>query len=34
MLEERINGYDGLGRHRLVDFDLVIRESAPAAPAR
>lgn len=32
MLEERIAGYNGLGRHRLVDFDLVIRESAPAAP--
>jgi DNA-binding LacI/PurR family transcriptional regulator len=33
MLEERISGYDGIGRHRLVDFELVIRESAPAVPA-
>jgi DNA-binding LacI/PurR family transcriptional regulator len=31
MLEERIAGYEGIGRHRLVDFQLVIRESAPAA---
>jgi DNA-binding LacI/PurR family transcriptional regulator len=29
MLEERIAGFDGLGRHRLVDYDLVVRESAP-----
>ena len=30
MLQERIAGFDGLGRHRLVDFALIIRESAPA----
>ncbi len=30
MLEERIGGYDGIGRHKLVDFSLVMRESAPA----
>jgi DNA-binding LacI/PurR family transcriptional regulator len=29
MLEERIAGFDGLGRHRLVGYDLVVRESAP-----
>jgi len=29
MLEERIAGYAGLGRHRLVDYALVLRESAP-----
>jgi len=29
MLGERIAGFDGLGRHRLVDFELVVRESAP-----
>lgn len=29
MLEERIAGFDGLGRHRVVDFRLVARESAP-----
>ncbi len=29
MLEERIAGFDGLGRHRIVDFALVVRESAP-----
>ncbi|GGF00941.1 LacI family DNA-binding transcriptional regulator [Mycetocola zhadangensis] len=30
MLAERIAGFDGIGRHRVVDFDLVLRESAPA----
>lgn len=30
LLEERISGYAGLGRHREVDFSLVLRESAPA----
>lgn len=34
MLQERIAGFDGLGRHRLVDFVLVTRESAPAAEPR
>lgn len=29
MLEERIAGYDGIGRHRTVDWRLTIRESAP-----
>ena len=29
MLGERIAGFDGLGRHRLVDYELVVRESAP-----
>jgi DNA-binding LacI/PurR family transcriptional regulator len=29
MLGERIAGFDGLGRHRMVDFRLVARESAP-----
>lgn len=33
MLQERVAGFDGLGRHRLVDYSLVVRESAPA-PAR
>ncbi|MGO4690386.1 LacI family DNA-binding transcriptional regulator [Glaciibacter sp. 2TAF33] len=31
MLEERIGGYDGVGRHRIVEYVLVTRESAPAA---
>ncbi|MCU1585450.1 MAG: LacI family transcriptional regulator [Microbacteriaceae bacterium] len=31
MLEERIGGYDGLGRHRIAGFSLVVRESAPAS---
>lgn len=30
MLVERIEGYDGMGRHRLAPFDLVVRESAPS----
>jgi DNA-binding LacI/PurR family transcriptional regulator len=30
MLEERIGGYDGIGRHRVVDYKLVVRESAPS----
>lgn len=29
LLHERISGFDGLGRHAVVDFSLVIRESAP-----
>jgi DNA-binding LacI/PurR family transcriptional regulator len=33
LLEERIAGFDGLGRHRLVEHDLVVRESAPAPSA-
>ena len=32
LLEERIGGFDGLGRHRLVGYSLVTRESAPAGP--
>ena len=32
LLEERIAGFDGLGRHRVVPFSLVPRESAPALP--
>lgn len=31
LLLERIDGFDGLGRHRIVPFQLVLRESAPAA---
>ncbi|WP_082479602.1 LacI family DNA-binding transcriptional regulator [Agreia sp. Leaf283] len=31
MLGERIAGFDGLGRHRLVDYELIARESAPPA---
>ncbi|GAB3030831.1 LacI family DNA-binding transcriptional regulator [Parafrigoribacterium mesophilum] len=30
-LQERISGFDGLGRHAVVDFALVVRESAPAS---
>jgi DNA-binding LacI/PurR family transcriptional regulator len=30
LLAERIDGFDGIGRHRVVDFELVLRESAPA----
>ncbi|RNE67260.1 LacI family DNA-binding transcriptional regulator [Cryobacterium tepidiphilum] len=33
LLEERINGHDGMGRHRIVDFTLLARESAPGLPA-
>ncbi|GAA2313916.1 LacI family transcriptional regulator [Streptomyces kunmingensis] len=33
LLLERIDGYDGLGRHEIVGHSLVVRESAPAAPA-
>jgi DNA-binding LacI/PurR family transcriptional regulator len=33
MLEERIAGFDELGRHVLVDFEVVHRGSAPALPA-
>jgi len=29
MLEERIAGYTGLGRHRIADYSFVVRESAP-----
>jgi DNA-binding LacI/PurR family transcriptional regulator len=31
MLEERIAGFDGLGRHRIAEFSLIVRESAPAS---
>jgi DNA-binding LacI/PurR family transcriptional regulator len=31
MLEERIGGYSGLGRHRIVGHSLMVRESAPAS---
>lgn len=31
MLIERIEGYDGIGRHELVDYRLLVRESAPHA---
>lgn len=30
LLLERMDGYDGLGRHELVAYDLIARESAPA----
>ncbi len=33
MLEERIAGFDGLGRHQLVPFSLITRESAPSPAA-
>ncbi|MEJ3405233.1 LacI family DNA-binding transcriptional regulator [Rathayibacter sp. YIM 133350] len=33
LLLERIAGFDGLGRHELVGYELVLRESAPAAAA-
>ncbi len=29
LLERRIDGHQGVGRHELVDFQLVVRESAP-----
>lgn len=29
MLTERIDGYRGMGRHELVDYRLIVRESAP-----
>ena len=31
MLVERVGGFTGVGRHELVDFELLVRESAPAA---
>ena len=31
MLVERIEGFEGVGRHELVDHRLVVRESAPAS---
>jgi DNA-binding LacI/PurR family transcriptional regulator len=31
MLAERIGGFDGVGRHELVDYELVCRESAPTS---
>ncbi|MDN3495308.1 LacI family DNA-binding transcriptional regulator [Planococcus sp. APC 4015] len=31
MLIERMGGYSGIGRHELVDYELLVRESAPAA---
>jgi DNA-binding LacI/PurR family transcriptional regulator len=33
MLIERINGFTGMGRHEIVDYRLVVRESAPAPTA-
>lgn len=33
MLEERIAGFDGLGRHKLVEYSLICRESAPLPTA-
>ena len=33
MLDERIGGYAGVGRHLIADHRLVVRESAPAAVA-
>jgi DNA-binding LacI/PurR family transcriptional regulator len=30
LLEERVAGYDGLGRHRLTPYEVRFRESAPA----
>lgn len=32
LLEERMGGYQGKGRHRLVSHGLTVRESAPAVP--
>ncbi|MDQ1583748.1 MAG: hypothetical protein QOF36_1802 [Microbacteriaceae bacterium] len=34
MLVERIGGLTTIGRHELVGYDLVVRESAPALPGR
>ncbi|WDF33919.1 LacI family DNA-binding transcriptional regulator [Arthrobacter agilis] len=31
LLGERIDGYQGIGRHRIVAHSLIVRESAPAA---
>lgn len=31
MLAERLDGFEGLGRHRLVGWELKVRESAPGA---
>lgn len=31
MLVERVGGYTGAGRHELVSYELLVRESAPAA---
>ena len=33
MLVERVGGFTGVGRHELVDFELLVRESAPAPTA-
>lgn len=30
MLQERIEGFDGLGRHKLAEWSLIVRESAPS----
>ncbi len=30
LLDERIRGYDGMGRHELAPYRIVVRESAPA----
>ncbi len=32
LLEERMNGHQGSGRHRLVPHSITVRESAPAIP--
>lgn len=29
MLQERVDGFDGVGRHRLAEWSLIVRESAP-----
>lgn len=31
LLDERINGYSGVGRHELAPYRIVVRESAPSA---
>ena len=31
LLEERMKGHQGAGRHRLVPHSITVRESAPAA---
>lgn len=33
LLGERIDGYQGIGRHRIVSHSLIVRESAPVAAA-
>jgi DNA-binding LacI/PurR family transcriptional regulator len=34
LLEERVAGYDGLGRHRVTPYEVRFRESAPAVAVR